>query len=149
MPHAVSPSRRPLLRGLLLAAATGLAVFLAFAASMYVAGEQTEVARLRTFDADGAPHDTKLWVVDDGPALFVRVARPERRWLARLVAEPRVELTRHGETHSYRATPMPDAETRARVDRLMAQKYGRADWWYGVVVRTQPIPVRLDSEPAR
>ena len=67
-------SRRPLLRGVLLAAATGLAVFVAFALSMYIAGEQTEVAVLRTFDA--------------------------------------------------------------------------GDRWYGVVVRTQPIPVRLDPDAA-
>jgi hypothetical protein len=148
----VSPSiysRRPLLRGVLLAAATGLAVFVAFALSMYIAGEQTEVAVLRTFDADGRPHDTKLWVVDDGASAWVRVARPERRWLARLESIPGVELTRHGATRSYRAIPVRDAATRARVDQLMAEKYGRADWWYGLVVRTQPIPVRLDPATKR
>ena len=141
--------RSPLARGLRLAAGTGLALFTAFAASMYLAGEQTEVAVLRSFDADGAPHDTKLWVVDDGATSWVRVARPERRWLARLEGNPHVELTRHGVARGYRATPMRDAETRARVDQLMAQRYGRADWWYGIVVRNEPIPVRLDPELAR
>jgi len=142
----MTSTRRPIVRGVLLAAGTGLAVFVAFAASIYVAGEQTEVVVLRTFDADGRPYDTKLWVVDDGGSSWVRVARPERRWLARLEAIPGVELTRHGATHSYRATPVRDAATRARVDQLMAEKYGRADWWYGVVVRSQPIPVRLDPQ---
>jgi hypothetical protein len=141
-------SQRPFVRGALLAAGTGLALFVAFAVSMYVAGEQTEVAVLRTFDAGGAPHDTKLWIVDDGPSAWMRVARPTRRWFGRLEAIPNVELTRHGATRSYRATPVRDAPTRARVDQLMAQKYGRADWWYGIVVRSEPIPVRLDPEPA-
>ena len=144
----MSATRRPLARRLLRAAAIVLAVLLGFAGSMYVAGEQTEVAVLRTFDAGGVPHDTKLWVVDDGGTAWVRVARPERRWLARLEAQPRVELTRHGVTQSFRATPVRDAEARARVDRLMAEKYGRTDWWYGIVVRTDPIPVRLDPAPA-
>ena len=134
------------MRRLALAGGLVLALLVAFAVSMYVAGEQTEVAVLRTFDAAGTPHDTRLWVVDDGPSAWVRVARPERRWLARLEAVPRVELTRHGATRSYRATPVRDAATRARVDELMAHKYGRADWWYGIVVRTQPIPVCLDPE---
>jgi len=135
-------------RGPLLAAGTGLALFAALAVTMYVAGEQTEVAVLRTYDAGGTPHDTKLWVVDDGGSAWVRVARPERRWLARLEAIPRVELTRHGVTRRYRATPVRDAATRARIDQLMAEKYGRADWWYGVVVRSQPTPVRLDPDTA-
>ena len=27
------------------------------------------------------------------------------------------------------------------------EKYGRTDWWYGVLLRRHPIPVRLDPDP--
>ena len=39
----------------------------------YLAGERTEVAVLTTYDADGAPHDTKMWVVDYEGLTLVRV----------------------------------------------------------------------------
>jgi hypothetical protein len=45
-----------------------------------VAGEVTEVTVLRTFDADGGAHETKLWVVDHDGIPWVRVANPQRRW---------------------------------------------------------------------
>jgi hypothetical protein len=134
-------------RRLAIAAAIALAALAALAVGTYLAGEQTEVALLRTFDSDGTVHETKLWVVDDGGSVWVRVARPQRRWLRRIEREPRVTLVRHGVARGYRATAVRDLEARARVDRLMAEKYGRADWWYGLLVRSQPIPVRLDPEP--
>ena len=43
-----------------------------------------------------SPHATKLWVVDQDGAAWVRVARPERRWFQRLEANPRIEITREG-----------------------------------------------------
>jgi hypothetical protein len=128
--------------------ALALAFLVALGVGTWWAGEQTEVAVLRTFDSAGAPHDTKLWVVDDGGRPWVRVARPERHWLARLEQNPRVELVRHGVAQTYRATPDRDPATRARIDQLMAEKYGRTDWWYGLLLRTQIVPVRLDPEPS-
>jgi len=125
-----------------------LVLLVALAVGTWWAGEQTEVAVLRTYDAAGAPHDTKLWVVDDGGRSWVRVARPERHWLARIEQNPRVELVRHGVSQTYRATPDRDPAARARIDQLMAEKYGRTDWWYGLLLRTQVVPVRLDPEPS-
>src|SRR5690606_16704061 len=57
-----------------------LAVLGALALATYVAGEQNEVAVLRTVDASGATHETKLWVVDLDGTPWVRVARPRRAW---------------------------------------------------------------------
>jgi hypothetical protein len=37
--------------------------------------------------------------------------------------------------------------TRARVDAAFAAKYGLVDWWFGVLIRKDPIPVRLDPAP--
>jgi hypothetical protein len=31
--------------------------------------------------------------------------------------------------------------------RAFREKYGRTDWWYGVLLRRHPIPVRLDPDP--
>jgi len=114
----------------------------------YLAGEQTEVARLRTFDEQGVIHETKLWVVDHDGAAWVRVARPERHWFQRLRAQPEIEIVRHGgAAQKVRATPDPSAETKAAIDRVFREKYGLVDWWYGVLLRSDPIPVRLDAGP--
>jgi hypothetical protein len=110
----------------------------------YIAGEQTEVAVLRTFDPDGTPHDTKLWVVDHEGAPWVRVANPGREWFRRLAANPRAELVRGERVQVVVATPHDLAEVRAALDRSFREKYGATDWWYGVLLRRQAVPVRLD-----
>lgn len=122
------------------AAVVGL-VLVAVAVGTYLAGEQVEVAVLRTVDADGSPHDTKLWVVELDGTPWVRVARPERRWFVRLRAHPEVELVRGGRTARYRAVPRPEA--RERADDAFAAKYGAVDWWYGILLRSHAIPVQL------
>lgn len=114
------------------------------ALATYWAGEQTEVAVLRTFDPDGATHDTKLWVVDIEGVPWVRVGRPARGWLLRLEADPRAELVREGRATPRRAVVVRDPDARRRVDEAFAGKYGVVDWWYGVVLRSDPVPVRLD-----
>jgi len=124
-----------------LALAFGGALLLA-GVGTYVAGEQGEVAVLRSFDADGGAHETKLWIVDHDGRPWVRVARPERAWYRRLLANPRVELVRGGRTQPMRATPDPAA--RAAIDAAFAAKYGWTDGWYGLLLRRGAIPVRLD-----
>jgi hypothetical protein len=113
------------------------------AAGTYLAGEQTEVVVLRTFDAEGAAHDTKMWIVDALGSPFVRVANPERGWYRRLLAEPRVELVRGGRTFSMTAQPEQAPSVREAVDSAFAAKYGRVDTWYGLLLRRGPVPVRL------
>ena len=118
------------------------------AVATYVAGEQTEVAVLHTTDDTGATHATKMWVVDQDGAAWVRVARPERLWFQRLEAQPRVDLTRGDETRAVLARPDRSPEARAAIDAAFRAKYGLVDWWYGVLLRSNPIPVRLDPAPA-
>jgi len=131
----------------LLAALLGLLVLVAV--GTWVAGEQTEVAVLRTREAGGAPRDTKLWVVDLDGDQWVRVARPEREWFKRLRANPEIEIIRHGgPPERVRATPDPTEETKAKLDQAFRAKYGLVDWWYGVLLRRNPIPVRLEAVPA-
>jgi hypothetical protein len=126
----------------------GIAVAVLFVAAMglatYLAGERTEVAVLATVDANGNPQATKLWVVDHDGRPWVRVGRPGRSWLRNLSAQPRVTLERGGVTKPYVATAVRDPATRAAVDQAFADKYGLTDWWYGLVLRSDPTPVRLD-----
>lgn len=125
-----------------------LAALLALGVATWVAGEQTEVAVLRTSDASGAVRETKLWVVDLDGTAWVRVARPERSWFQRLRERPDVELLRHGVALPYRAREIEDPEMRARVDAAFREKYGFVDWWYGVLLRRDPRPIRLDPANA-
>lgn len=125
-----------------------LATLAALAVATYVAGEQTEVAVLRSVDEQGAARETKLWVVDLDGSPWVRVARPERSWFDRVRQRPQVELVRNGVALPYRAIEITDPEVRARVDAAFREKYGMVDWWYGLLLRRDPRPIRLDPEHA-
>ena len=114
------------------------------AAGTYWAGEQTEVAVLRTSDARGGAHETKMWVVDHQGLPWVRVAKPERRWYRRLLEQPRVELVRAGETQPCLAKPYDVPEIAAELDAVFREKYGLVDWWYGLLLRRHSIPVKLE-----
>ena len=125
-----------------------VALLLLVGVATFVAGERIEVARLRTFDERGVVHETKLWVVDQPDGAWVRVARPERQWLQRLRKNPEIEILRHDAAPlKVRATPDPSTDTKARIDRAFREKYGIVDWWYGLLLRSNPIPVRLEAAP--
>jgi hypothetical protein len=125
--------------------ALALALLLVLVAvGTYVAGEQTEVAVLRTFDADGTAHATKLWVVDLDGTPWVRVANPRRSWFQRLREYPDVDLVRGGVGVRVRAVVISDPTAQARVDAAFADKYGAVDRWYGLLLRRNPVAVRLD-----
>ena len=117
-------------------------VLFAIGLATYLAGEQTEVVVLRTFDAEG-PHETKMWAVDHDGAVWVRVANPNRHWFTRLEAQPRVELVRAGGTQAFAAEPHRESDARAAVDAAFRAKYGVVDWWYGVLLRRDAVPIRL------
>lgn len=125
-----------------------IAVLAALAVGTWVAGEQTEVAVLRTVDESGAGRETKLWVVDLDGSPWVRVARPERSWFAQLRNRPEVELVRHGVALPYRAIEIEDPAMRERVDAAFRDKYGLVDWWYGLLLRRDPRAIRLDPANA-
>jgi hypothetical protein len=127
-------------RGLLLWAFSAL---FAIGALTYWLGEQTEVAVLRTSERDGRRYETKLWVVDYESDPWVRVANPERRWYRRLLEDPSVELVRNGQPKRYRAEPQPTPEVGAALDAAFREKYGLVDWWYGLLLRRDAIPVKL------
>lgn len=125
-----------------------LAVLGALGLATYVAGEQTETVVLRTIDTAGVAHEAKLWVVDLDGSPWVRVTRPERGWFAQLRDRPVVELVRNGVALPYRAIAIEDAAVRTRVDAAFREKYGLVDWWYGLLLRRDPRPIRLDPANA-
>jgi|GEM_PF-1678034 len=117
------------------------------AAATYLAGERNEVVVLRTFDAEGTAHATKMWIIDVGDTPWVRVARPDRAWYRRILAEPRVELLRGGRVEARVARPNADPTVARAVDEAFAEKYGAADAWYGLLLRRDSVPIRLDPAP--
>ena len=119
------------------------ALFL-LALGTYLAGEQTEVAVLRTYDPDHGAHDTKMWIVDWDGHSYVRVGRSGRGWGERAHAQPDVELTRSGAPTPVHATFVQDPAILREVDDAFRQKYGWVDWWFGIVIRKNAETVRLD-----
>jgi len=110
----------------------------------YLAGERTEVVVLRTHDEAGAPYDTKMWIADVNGAPYLRIGRAGRSWGERLKTHPDVELIRAGATIPCTASLVTDDALHRAIDDAFALKYGWVDWWYGVVLRRDAIPVRLD-----
>jgi hypothetical protein len=108
-----------------------------------IAAESGEVVVLRTTDAAGGTHETRLWVVDDAGHAWLRAGNPASSWLANLQARPEVEVTRGGTGAPYRAVPEPAA--RDRINELMRAKYGWADRYISALFgRDDATPIRLD-----
>ena len=124
-----------------------LAVLVFVGLATFIAGEVVETVVVHSYDADGTVHSSKVWVADIDGTPWVRVGRAGRSWGERLRANPQAELVRAGVTTARLATLDDSPETRARVDAAFAEKYGHVDWWFGVVIRKNPIPVRLDPAP--
>ena len=102
-----------------------------------------EVATLYTTDGVGRTHTTPIWVVDHGHQIWVRSLDPTSAWLDRLVSHPEVKLERGGGFTAYHATPF--ANRRARINALMAERYGWAEWILSRIEdRDEAIPVYLD-----
>jgi hypothetical protein len=120
-----------------------LALVLLLFLGQSVASESGEVVVVHSLDTDGAPKETRVWVVDDQGAQWLRTGSAQSKWMARLRAHPEIQVTRKGDTRSYLAVPVPDA--RAAINRLMAEKYGWADGFIGLLIsRDQAQVVRLD-----
>jgi len=89
----------------------------------YAASETTgEVVVLTSTDDAGAAHETRLWIVDNDGSAWLRAGAGESGWYARILQQPRVTLTRNGQSAAFMAIPAPEAT--ATVTNLMQQKYG-------------------------
>jgi len=117
---------------------------LAFGIALLLAGDLGgEVVKLTTFDEIRTPFTTKIWIVDQGNALWIRAGSSRAEWFQRLSQRSGVELERNGRVTRYRAVPVKEATP--GVNTLMAAKYGWADWLIGLVrSRDNAVAVRLD-----
>ena len=122
-----------------------LGAALLFAAITLYALEGHEVVVLRTRAPDGATRETRTWVADDDGAVWIESATPERPFFQQLLAHPDVDLERGGVVRRYHAVPVPNPDGHERIRALLAQKYGWADWWIGLLTDTsRSVAVRLD-----
>ena len=126
-----------------------LAAALAFGAVTLFALEGREVVVLRTHDAEGRERAIRTWVADADGAVFVEAANPERPFLQDLAREPTLMLARGDRRRSCHTSILPNPEGHDRIRALLAEKYGWADCWIGLVADTQhSLAVRLDCDTA-
>lgn len=133
-----------------LAAIVGLYVALALGVEAYSALAQPSLddgeCVLRTFDASGTPHDTRLALLRDGETLWVQSGHHWRGWYDRVLANPDVELVVDGAARPYRAVALDTADARAHLREVIMRRTGIAGYY---AIRTlllfAPIkPVRLE-----
>ena len=85
-----------------------------------------------------------LWVVEGRQSLWIRAERRQRLWLDLLRGNPLIDLTRNGQTVTYRASPLDDRKAQAYVDRMFLKKYGLADRLRGLGMPRDTVPIRLE-----
>jgi hypothetical protein len=122
----------------------GLAIFWA---AWYVGTEATRgVAVLEVSDIENSDRFVTLWAVEDGGWIWLRAARPDRKWLDWIRTQSEVKLELDGETLRYTAAILDQPEAHERVDELMREKYPWADRVRELLLGDDTVPVRL--EPA-
>ena len=130
---------------LALGAVAGLLLLLTVA--QLLASESGEVLVLETLDAAGEPHETRVWVVDDAGAVWVRGGL-DSGWVRRLLENPEIHAERAGHQAPFRALPDRDPAVRERVKALMHEKYGVADRFIALTLgdadRERALPIRLE-----
>ena len=82
----------------------------------YFQPETSSTLVLTTVGEDGAAVDRVLDALESDGQLYVAVNHWPRAWYRRVLANPRVQVTRDGGTGDYLAVPVADEE-HARVDR--------------------------------
>lgn len=108
--------------------------------------ESGEVVVLRTYDADGAVHESRVWLAsDESGVLWIEAANPDRRWYREVQVRPKVQLVRDGISERERAVLVPGPEGHATVRRLLASRYGLQDLWIGLLADTsRSVGIRLE-----
>lgn len=118
-----------------------------FALITLAALEGREVVIVHTTDPDGRPRTTRTWIADDHGAAWIEAANPEREFYHSIVANPEIEVERHGVMRRYHAVPLPNPGGHQLIRRLLADKYGIADWWIGLLADTsRSVGIRLTPQ---
>ena len=117
-------------------AAVLAAAVLAFAAVTLLALEGREVVQLRTVTPEGGVRSTRTWVADADGAMWVEAANVQRPFLLDLRAHPDIELVRGGTIRPVHAIAVPGLDAHRKIRSLLAEKYGWADCWIGLLADT-------------
>jgi hypothetical protein len=123
-----------------------LVVLVAALGALYVAmAERVGVIFLHTHDAEG-DHETRLWILDDAGAAWLRTGADNATWLPRLRTTPAIQVVRDGAVRPYTAVVVEDPATVARIDELTLAKYG---WSESLLRAMSPagrgqVAIRLD-----
>ncbi len=102
-----------------------------------------DIVVLYTKDVDYHDRYTTLWVIAESRGLWIRAAKPDRRWLADIRPDRNVRLERDGSRQYYRPVLVRNGQARDRVDRLMRQKYGIADPLRELLLGRDTVAVQL------
>ena len=117
-------------------AAVLAAAVLGFAGVTLLALEGREVVQLRTVTPEGGVRSTRTWVADAEGAMWVEAANVQRPFLLDLRAHPDIELVRGGTILPVRAVAVPGPDAHRKIRSLLAEKYGWADCWIGLLADT-------------
>ena len=107
-----------------------------FAGVTLLALEGREVVQLRTVTPEGGVRSTRTWVADADGAMWVEAANVQRPFLLDLRAHPDIELVRGGTVLPVRAVAVPGLDAHRKIRSLLAEKYGWADRWIGLLADT-------------
>jgi hypothetical protein len=113
-----------------------LGVMLSFTGVTLVALEGREVVVLQTIGASGTVHETRTWVADEDGYAWIEAANPERPFLRDIATHPDIEMRRGDAMRQCHAIALPNPDGHERIRRLLARKYGWADWWIGMLTDT-------------
>ncbi len=107
--------------------------------------DKGEVVRLITEDEAGEHRETELWIAELDGRTYFRSSSPDSRWLARLRSEAPASLERGGHSVEIETVVENDPQVRARLDRAMSEKYGLADWLWGLLRSSDCVAIRVSS----
>lgn len=122
-----------------------IGLFLLGLGIVQVASERVEVVEMQTFDEQGEPMITRLWIVDDEGQQYLRSGNGTSLWFERIQENVNFEVTRNDETQVYTAVFRPDK--RDHINALMHQKYTWGDSLISMITGAadEAIPVELHA----
>ncbi len=107
--------------------------------------EGHEVVVVHTCDTAGRMRTTRTWIADSEGFAWIEAANPERDFYRDIVVNPEIEVERDGVLQRYRAIPLANPHGHQLIRRLLAAKYGAADWWIGLIADTsRSLAIRLE-----
>jgi hypothetical protein len=110
--------------------------------------DATQEVRIETSRPDGTTRTTIIWVMTDGPDVFVRSVRGDRGyWYQRAVERPGVALLVDGRRIAATAVPAHDDDSIARCSAAIRRKYAGVPGEKPMLA-PKALPTTMRLEPA-